>query len=152
MSELKACRGCNQQLPLSSFYKHPRMLDGHLNFCVECVKSRVSNHREQHGERIRAYDRARAQQSDRKQQLRDLARRYWNDPIRTAASRQTWEAIRRGLLIRPATCSTCGKQCKPEAHHDDYSKPLVVRWLCRSCHCRHHRLEHLAAQRQLEAA
>lgn len=34
-------------------------------------------------------------------------------------------------------CEICGKE-KAEAHHDDYSKPLEVRWLCRSHHGQHH--------------
>lgn len=47
-------------------------------------------------------------------------------------------AIRHGRLIR-AACETCGKTTgRIDAHHDDYTKPLSVRWLCRSCHQRHH--------------
>jgi hypothetical protein len=152
MNTEKTCRGCNASLPLSAFYRHPQMADGHLNFCVDCVKARVSGHREQHGERIRAYDRERAKQPHRKAQLRSLMERERQDPQRRVAHQMTSNAIRGGRLVRPDTCSACGKHCKPEAHHDEYSKPLEVRWLCRSCHCRHHRLEQLAAQRQLEAA
>jgi hypothetical protein len=151
MNTAKTCRGCSASLPLSDFYKHAQMADGHLNFCVKCVKARVSKHREQHGERIRAYDRERAKRPHRKAQLRSLIERHQQDPQRRIAHQMTSNAIRDGKLTRPDTCSTCGKQCKPEGHHDDYSKPLEVRWLCRSCHCRHHRLEQLAAQRQLEA-
>jgi hypothetical protein len=80
----------------------------------------------------------------RRQHLDELTRRNREDPLRYAAHKATSNAIRDGRLIRPSTCSACGSHCTPEAHHDDYSLPLTVRWLCRSCHCRHHRLESLA--------
>jgi hypothetical protein len=49
-------------------------------------------------------------------------------------------ALRRGEIVRGA-CEECG-ELKSEAHHDDYSKPLSVRWLCR----RHHQEFHLSAK------
>ena len=42
---------------------------------------------------------------------------------------------RRGKLI-PQPCEVCGD--KAQKHHDDYSKPLQVRWLCRWCHTQLH--------------
>lgn len=41
-------------------------------------------------------------------------------------------AIRRGDLVR-MPCEKCGA-LRVEGHHDDYSLPLVVRWLCKSHH------------------
>src|SRR5271154_4318227 len=46
-------------------------------------------------------------------------------------------AINRGELLR-LPCEICGKE-KVDAHHDDYSKPLSVRWLCRKHHLELHR-------------
>ncbi len=40
---------------------------------------------------------------------------------------------RRGLLKRKP-CEVCGTWDNLERHHDDYSKPLEVRWLCRTHH------------------
>lgn len=137
----KECRGCNQIKPLDMFYKHRMMGDGRLNYCVECVKARVRQHRARNIERINEYDRQRASRPERRQQFRELHIKAFSDPVRRATYRATSNAIRDGRLIRPTVCSQCGKQCKPEAHHDDYTKPLEVRWLCRSCHCRHHRLQ-----------
>lgn len=42
--------------------------------------------------------------------------------------------VRVGHIIKPNQCSTCGKNVKIEAHHNDYSKRLDVKWLCRVCH------------------
>ena len=42
---------------------------------------------------------------------------------------------RRGKLI-PEPCEVCGREA--EKHHDDYSKPLEVRWLCREHHLKLH--------------
>ncbi len=39
---------------------------------------------------------------------------------------------RRGLLT-PEPCIGCGS-LDVEKHHDDYSKPLEVTWVCRECH------------------
>lgn len=61
------------------------------------------------------------------------------------------KAIQKGILHRPSVCEVCDKNCAPangrpqiEAHHDDYSKPLTVRWLCRKCHFQWHKTHHAA--------
>lgn len=54
------------------------------------------------------------------------------------ATHQVSRAIKSGQLVRPNACEQCGASKKLDAHHDDYGKPLQVRWLCASCHRRWH--------------
>lgn len=58
------------------------------------------------------------------------------NPIKHWAHVATQSGLRRGL-ITPEPCEVCGAE-KAEAHHDDYDRPLAVRWLCR----KHHREVH----------
>jgi hypothetical protein len=46
------------------------------------------------------------------------------------------EARKAGTLLR-GPCEVCGDPWAV-AHHDDYNKPLAVRWLCFHHHMRHH--------------
>lgn len=47
-------------------------------------------------------------------------------------------ALRRGEITRSSLCSKCGKKCKPEAHHADYSLTLEITWICKACHTLEH--------------
>jgi hypothetical protein len=63
---------------------------------------------------------------------------YRNDPALRPRYEARWlvnRAVAAGRLDRQP-CEVCG--LKAEKHHDDYSKPLEIRWLCRRHHRDHH--------------
>lgn len=67
------------------------------------------------------------------------------NPEKRRVHDRTMYAVQTGKLIRPNVCSKCGKECKPQAHHEDYSKALEVIWLCSQCHFYlHHSSKHHA--------
>lgn len=54
-------------------------------------------------------------------------------------------AVDSGELIKPNRCQRCEKEIHLEGHHEDYSRPLEVIWLCILCHeMRHHRPDEFA--------
>jgi len=131
---MKYCKECYQKLPLPSFYKHSAMSDGHLNKCKGCVKARIKAHRLKNIERIRAYDRERGNRQP-KGYLSEYRARY---PLKYKATSMVDNAIRGGKLFREP-CEKCGATKNIHGHHDDYTKPLNVRWLCAA----HHRQWHV---------
>ena len=136
---IKECFKCGAERPLSGFYKHKDTKDGHLNKCKECTKKDVKVRR-QHPERratILEYDRKRGSRQTHEDTKAYRAR----FPEKYKAHQAVGNAIRSGRLIKPEQCSECGEAGYIEGHHDDYSKPLEVRWLCSPCHHQHHAME-----------
>ncbi|GAG03219.1 unnamed protein product, partial [marine sediment metagenome] len=43
--------------------------------------------------------------------------------------------------LKRGKCLVCGDE-KTEAHHEDYSKPLEVKWLCKKHHSELHYKQH----------
>ena len=131
---MKKCFKCGETKPLADYYPHKQMGDGHLNKCKECAKNDATNHRNNNLEKIREYDRERGNRQTkeyRDQQKADFPNKY-------RANTAVAHAKRSGLLI-PEPCETCGTEDYIHGHHDDYLKPLKIRWLCAAHHHQWHR-------------
>ena len=154
---MKTCFKCGAEKPLTDFYKHPAMADGHLNKCKDCTKSDSKENRAKNVEYYRAYDAKRFQDDPR---VRQRHRRYqktkggkqagsaskakWinKNPEARAAHILLGNAVRNGRISKPDKCSACDKETKSRnlhGHHEDYAKPLEVIWLCAQCHVDKHK-------------
>lgn len=159
----KPCFKCGVTKPITEFYVHPAMGDRRLNKCKECTRRDVQANYRANIEHYKEYERQRAmlphrlasretyQQTEAcKQAVRRAHVRYCrNNRVKRAAQIATGNAIRDGRLIRQP-CEVCG--AKAQAHHDDYGKPLDVRWLCSSHHAEWHKHNTPKCPAQSEAA
>lgn len=148
----KKCFKCGKAKPLDEFYKHPRMKDGHLGKCKECTKKDVAEDRINNPEKLKARDRKRNRlphrikkrkeyaQSPKGRKVCNKIKKNWTEknPLKRLASLMVNRAIKAGRLKRQS-CEKCGSAVRVHGHHDDYYKPLEVRWLCSKCHAKLHR-------------
>jgi hypothetical protein len=138
----KTCFKCGVEKPLSEFYAHKMMADGHLNKCKACAKNDVHEHRHGKGrERVLAYDRERGGSPDRMAKNRKIAAEWRSrHPKRRSAQMILGNAVRGGRITPWPVCALPECTLKPEAHHPDYDQPLDVVWLCRAHHMQAHAL------------
>lgn len=130
----KVCFKCENLKPLGDFYKHPQMADGHFNKCKECNKKDVTENR---NAKIIYYREYYKERGSRQSALE--VREYRNkNPEKYFAHKVVRLGVKSGILIRK-NCEQCGSSSKTHAHHDNYAKPLDVRWLCPACHKKWHK-------------
>lgn len=129
----KTCRRCGIEKDISEFYIHPKMKDGHLNACKLCVRKRVKDY--QQTDAGRATQSRRNQKPERKAHIRATAKK-WAAKYRDRRRAQSIlaHALLRGSITRPEKCDECPNTKHISAHHEDYSRPLDVQWLCPKCH------------------
>lgn len=131
---MKKCFKCGENKPLTEYYKHAQMLDGHLNKCKECTKKDARENRESRIDYYRAYDRDRGNRQD----YQYNAEYRKNNRLKYKAHGTVNNAVRDGRLEKQP-CEICGATERLHGHHDDYAKPMEVRWLCAA----HHRQWHI---------
>lgn len=141
---MKTCFKCGQKRPLTEFYAHPAMADGHLGKCKSCTKADVKlnykvnrchyvDYEKKRWPAKKAKDSARKQTAAYKEYKKKWRR---ENAEKQLAHNLVAKALRTGELVRQP-CEVCNSFAV-EGHHADYSKPLDVNWLC----VEHHREEH----------
>ena len=131
----KCCFKCGETKPIKQFYKHKKMKDGHLNKCIECTRLDVSKYRRNNTEKIREKDKERNKTPKRKKTMRVYSLEYRQKyPARYHANIKLNNAVRDGMINKINACELCRKSGKTIAHHEDYSEPLKVIWICQACH------------------
>ena len=144
-SQTAKCHICKSVLPLDSFHKDRTRRSGHSTKCKACKRKINAVHGAAYRKRLdwAAYQRERLKDDSKRSRLRGQQSDWRNrNPLATRAHTDVHVALKNGSLVRPQECSECTKPCTPEAHHEDYEKPLDVTWLCRLCHeARHHQKE-----------
>jgi hypothetical protein len=139
MVRKKKCIRCRLALPHWEFYRHPDMPDGTVNKCKDCQKIEAKERYRRKREEILRYDRKRSQtKRTRLVHLKSQRKRNTRWPDKYKARNKLNNALRDGKIQKPERCDVCRRKRKIEAHHNDYSKPLEVIWMCFECHRKHH--------------
>ena len=123
----KQCDHCKIWKPLTDFHLNCCRKDGRHNQCKKC--------RANYGKTYRQTEMCRKVQT--KAHIKERAK----FPGKIKARQKLKNAIRAGKITRPDTCESCKEKKFVEGHHEDYSKPLEVDWLCIECHTELHRKE-----------
>jgi hypothetical protein len=126
---MKTCIKCNQAMPETDFYTHPRMADGRLNKCKTCCRSYQKTRRIEFPETVREIDRRKQQRESRKLwRAKYQPQQRARNPEKYTARNAVHNALRDGR-IQKQNCVVCGS-ASTQAHHPDYSQPLNVVWVC----------------------
>lgn len=158
MSEHR-CSHCQRQLARDLFPKHSGRKSGIGSWCLACTnesskrysstehgraKRRLGNRRHRdsvHGRRKHRQRNAEHYRQHRRERIDHILAVRKANPEKYKARRRAYMALNKGLIVKPNACPVCGfNDRRLEMHHDDYLKPLEIRWLCSRCHGLEHRI------------
>ena len=155
----KTCSKCIVEKDLSEFYKDRSRKDGLYSRCKKCHNEAVKRYSQtdkgkesnrkghckyRQTEVGKETERKSSQAYSRTEKGREVSRkadrkRYQFSPEKLKARIAVNHTIRDGKITRPSICEYCFEKGLIDGHHEDYSKPLDVDWLCKKCHKELHR-------------
>ena len=115
----KRCFMCKTYIPLTDFHKNKSGVDGLAGYCKQCNNIKQRIYYQKHKEKCRSISYKSIANHKTEQHARTLANYRFPSP----------------LICEVDSCGLLG-----ERHHDDYSKPYEIRWLCRKHHSKYHKL------------
>jgi len=148
--EIKKCKACGEEKNIDDFPKYKaKGICGHRSVCRLCWNKKwtpiVVNHTKRYRDENEEYRKKHREDAARQYQREKPNGQWWErcklyetrHPDRAKAKIKVRNAIKYGKIIS-MPCEKCGK--KAHAHHEDYSKPLEIKWLCPYHHGERHRV------------
>jgi hypothetical protein len=141
LSDMKRCSKCKKVKALEEFYKNSSSKDGRQTYCKQCQTEKYKS--KEYRVWKRQYDMKEDQRTKRKERqdnnrdnLYKSQLKWRNENVEKVVAHEKLNyAIRKGIVVKKPCW--CGNE-KSQAHHEDYSKPLDVVWLC----AKHHKQRH----------
>jgi hypothetical protein len=137
---VKKCTVCGIEKDETEFHFANKKTSRHGS-CKKCMSKKQVAYQKEYFKRPRSKELLRERQKKyrRTKKFKDAIQRSREKyPEKRAANIIFSNAIATGKIERPSRCETCGVYCTPDGHHDDYSKPLDVVWMCKQCHKDYH--------------
>lgn len=125
-SQTLPCSGCLKWLPLDAFGVLASHAHGRASRCFVCMRARRKEQRKENPEPYRIREK-RSRNPEANRRLAKLRPLLY--PKAVYAIGVIKNEVMRGRMKR-GPCEVCGATKYVHGHHDDYDKPLVVRWLC----------------------
>jgi hypothetical protein len=133
---VKTCRKCLASKPFSDFGKRSDQRDGLNYYCISCHRQNGRNSRNRHKKKRDAINRE--YYSQNKERWRDYSKKFSKKNPEIKFAHKIITELKRLGLIEQQPCYVCDAP-KAQAHHEDYSLPHDILWLCNSCHKQRHR-------------
>ena len=147
----KACKTCGKVKPFTDFYRDRRLRSSYFTECKVCTRLRNVAWRkvnpERHAASKKAWQKAnielvsidqklwKKKNSDKVQEVKQrYAKRH---PEKIQCWRVVNSAVRIGKIVKKP-CIKCGITEDIHAHHEDYTQPHQITWLCRKHHTELH--------------
>lgn len=120
------------------------MTDGHFGICKECHKAamRAIGQTQEGKDRQKIRNTLPKRVAARAAYAKTAIGKSITNKAKAAWAKRNPEKVKAVRLANKLTrkpCEVCGA-VNVHGHHDDYSKPLEVRWLCPRHHSEHHKL------------